>query len=125
MKKLILSLVVIATALMVQTDSADGEGPLRRLRRFYTPQNRAATPWHGQYYNATYGMPQAMVLPPNVNTMRSYGWGVCGSQMMPVYSQYGAAYPGTTSGVGSHFFPTPNPPSNTQQFGIYYIRGPW
>jgi hypothetical protein len=125
MKKLILSLVVIATALLVQTDSVDGERPLRRLQRFYTPQNRAATVWHGQYYNATYGMPQAMVLPPNVNTMRSQGWGVCGSQMMPIYSQYGAAYPGTASGVRSHFFPTPNPPSHTQQFGIYYIRGPW
>ena len=76
MKKLILSLVVIATALLVQTDSVDGERPLRRLQRFYTPQNRAATVWHGQYYNATYGMPQAMVLPPNVNTTRSQGWGV-------------------------------------------------
>ena len=71
------------------------------------------------------GADHTVVVPPNVNMMRSQGWGVCGSQMMPLYSQYGTAYPGAVAGSPVRFLTRPAAPSNTQQFGYYYIRGPW
>ena len=34
--------------------------------------------------------------------------------------------PGGRGGYApNRFLPTPNWPSDTQQFGVYYIRGPW
>ena len=125
MKKLILGLAVIATALLLQTDSADAEGPARKIRRAFTPGQYTVTTWHGQYYNPVYGLPIAIVVPPNANTMRSQGWGVASSQMMPLHSQYRTAYPGAVTGTITRFHSRPAHPSNTQQFGYYYVRGPW
>ena len=125
MKKLIIGLAVIAMALVLQLDSANAENPARRLRRVLLPYQQTVTTWHGQYANPNYARPVAVVVPPNANMMRSLGWGVCGSQMMPLYSQYGTAYPGAVTASSIRFLSRPVAPSNTQQFGYYYIRGPW
>ena len=126
MKKFILGLAVIAVALLLQADLVQAqEGPARRIRRVFAPGQYTVTTWHGHYYNPVYGMPIAIVVPPNANTMRSQGWGVASSQMMPLRSQYGTAYPGTVTGSLTRFQSRGAFPSNTRQFGYYYVRGPW
>jgi len=126
MKKFILGLAVIAVALLLQADLVQAqEGPARRIRRVFAPGQYTVTTWHGHYYNPVYGMPIAIVVPPNANTMRSQGWGVASSQMMPLRSQYGTAYPGTVTRSLTRFHSRAAFPSNTRQFGYYYVRGPW
>jgi len=83
-------------------------------------------PWHGAYSDETYGGPIALVVPPTVGLQKQYSWGVCSSRVTPIYHQFARPYPGPGAGyVGRGFFPTPEFPSDTTQFGVYYIRGPW
>ncbi len=84
-------------------------------------------PWHGNYYHTMYGHPVPLVVPPTANMVTRYGWGVSQSTMTPIYHQFQRPYPGHGvggSGMGG-FRPTPMWPSHTDQFGTYYIRGPW
>lgn len=82
-------------------------------------------PWHGSYYYAPYGQPTALVVPPTVSMRQTYAWGVSQNLMYPVHHQFGrnASRPGAAA--PGQFLPTPNWPSHTDQFGIYYVRGPW
>ncbi|HEX3997709.1 MAG TPA: hypothetical protein VHX65_04065 [Pirellulales bacterium] len=83
-------------------------------------------PWHTAYADETYGQPIALVVPPTVGLQAQYGWGVCGTRITPIYHQFARPYPGPGAGyVGRGFLPTPEWPSDTTQFGVYYIRGPW
>ena len=83
-------------------------------------------PWHAAYADSTYGGPIALVVPPTVGLQCQYGWGVCGTRVTPIYHQFARPYPGPGAGyVGTGFLPTPAWPSDTTQFGVYYIRGPW
>ena len=45
--------------------------------------------------------------------------------MTPIYHQFRRSYPGPFAGGGQGFYPTPTWPSHTDQFGVYYVRGPW
>jgi len=82
-------------------------------------------PWHGNYYYLPYGQPTALVVPPNVHMRQTYSWGVSQNLMYPLNHQFGrsASSPGALP-PGS-FMPTPHWPSHTDQFGVYYVRGPW
>ena len=83
-------------------------------------------PWHGQYYNAQYGAPVALVVPPTAAYISNYGWGVGNTTSTPIYHQYARPYPGQASGTkGGTFHATPLRPSDTQQYGFYPVRGPW
>lgn len=82
----------------------------------------AGTPWHGQYYYLPYGQPTALVVPPTVTMQSNYSWGVSQNTMTPIYHQYGQA---AMPSAGGMFYATPRWPSNTNQFGIYPVRGPW
>ncbi|HTQ37756.1 MAG TPA: hypothetical protein VMJ32_01940 [Pirellulales bacterium] len=93
------------------------------------PQNYAyrqaqVLPWHNGFYDPYWGEPIALVAPPNAEFQANYGWGVGGTRVAPIYHQFARPYPGY-GGAGGLFTPTPNNPSDTQQFGVYYIRGPW
>jgi len=81
--------------------------------------------WHGNYYEATWGMPLALVVPPKAEKQTHYGWGVGRTRTTPIYYQYepGYAMPGFFN--RAWFQPVPNWPSDTDQLGVYYIRGPW
>ncbi len=93
--------------------------------------NRAALrhartmPWHGNYYHTAYGSPIGLVVPPTANMQTKMGWGVSQSEMVPIYHQAYRAYPGDGGGSTRAFLATPNWPSHTDQFGVYYVRGPW
>ena len=82
-------------------------------------------PWHGGYYAQDYGQPTALVVPPTAHMRQTYSWGVSQNHIYPIHHQFGrsAISPGA-AGRGA-FRPTPHWPSHTDQFGYYYVRGPW
>ncbi len=82
-------------------------------------------PWHGAYADQEYQQPLALVVPPTVGLQTQYHWGVGGKRVTPIYHQFGRPYPMAGGFVGQGFRPTPQWPSDTTQFGVYYIRGPW
>lgn len=83
--------------------------------------------WHGQYYHTSYGSPVALVAPPTASLQSKWSWGVGNTAVVPIYNQFGRQYPGPAApgGMGNGYAPTPRWPSNTDQFGVHYVRGPW
>ncbi|MGA2059128.1 MAG: hypothetical protein ABSG67_01505 [Thermoguttaceae bacterium] len=82
-------------------------------------------PWHGGYYDAAWGMPVALVVPPTAENQTKWGWGVGNTRVVSIDHQFQRDYPGEGIFTRSWFQPTPRWPSDTDQFGVYYIRGPW
>jgi hypothetical protein len=101
------------------------------MRADWIAQQRASIrSWHAGYYNTQYGAPLALVVPPTVRAHTRYGWGVAQSSVHPLYHQFKRPYPGPVAGAeyggeGLPLRPTPRWPSHTDQFGVYYVRGPW
>ena len=81
--------------------------------------------WNGGYYNTSYGMPVALVLPPTAEYQTHWGWGVGNTRVTPNVPQFGRNWPGPSGYTPCAFRPTPPWPSDTDQFGVYYVRGPW
>jgi hypothetical protein len=82
--------------------------------------------WHSGWYDPSVGRPLALVVPPTAEFTTEYGWGVPSSRVMPIYHQFRRPYPGAGAVPGSTgFMPTPAQPSDTVQFGVHPIRGPW
>ncbi len=92
-------------------------------------QRAATMSWHGGYYHTQYGAPLALVVPPTARAHTRWSWGVAQSTMMPLYHQFERPYPGPVGSGGyggaGGLLPTPRWPSHTDQFGVYYVRGPW
>ena len=109
----------IALAAMALTLGARAELP-----QDYAYRQARVLPWHNGFYDPYWGEPYALVVPPTAEFQANYGWGVGGTRVSPIYHQFGRPYPGYGVGYGG-FIPTPTQPSDTQQFGVYYIRGPW
>ncbi|QDU87297.1 hypothetical protein Pla175_06560 [Pirellulimonas nuda] len=89
--------------------------PLRRAENYN---------WNAPYAHVQYGQPVALVVPPVVQTQTNWGWGVGSSRISRIDHQFGRDYPG----IGPHGGPfrnTPAWPQDTNQFGVYYVRGPW
>jgi hypothetical protein len=82
-------------------------------------------PWNSGYADANYGEPIGLVVPPTVGLQAQYGWGVGGKRITAIYPQFARPYPGPVGYIGKGFMPTPIWPSDTTQFGVSYIRGPW
>ncbi|MFV1966739.1 MAG: hypothetical protein ACC628_15045 [Pirellulaceae bacterium] len=82
-------------------------------------------PWHGSYYNTARGAPISLVVPPTAHMQVNWGWGVSQSTMTPIYHQYYHHVPGDIGSSGYPFQATPQRPSNTNQFGVYYVRAPY
>lgn len=124
MKKLALSLFGLCLLALGFADEAHA-GRRVRYDRWARSFARTET-WHGNYYNTTWGEPVSMIVPPTAQMQVKWGWGVAQSEMVPIYHQFQRPYGGTVEGgTGSLFSPTPRWPSHTDQFGVYYIRGPW
>lgn len=83
--------------------------------------------WHSAWYDPAEGRPIALVVPPTAEFMTQYSWGVPSSRVAPIYHQFRRPYPGpgAVGGSGGGFLPTPNQPSDTVQFGVNAVRGPW
>ncbi|MBM4022045.1 MAG: hypothetical protein FJ284_07370 [Planctomycetes bacterium] len=83
--------------------------------------------WHSAWYDPADGRPIALVVPPTAEFMTQYSWGVPSSRVMPLYHPFRRPFPGpgAVAGGGGGFLPTPNQPSDTVQFGVNAVRGPW
>jgi hypothetical protein len=84
-------------------------------------------PWHGRQYNVQYGQPIALVVPPTAELTTDYSWGSVSSRMTRNDHQFQRPWPNGYWSPYSYggYLPTPAWPSDTRQFGIYPIRGPW
>ena len=80
--------------------------------------------WNRNYAYTDYGQPVALVVPPTANMQTQWGWGVSSSRIMRIDHQFQRNFPGYGT-FGGPFRPTPVWPSDTSQFGVYYVRGPW
>lgn len=84
-------------------------------------------PWNGPYYDVSYGTPVAMVVPPTAERQSNYGWGVGNTRVSRIDHQFVPFAPVYPPGVPMLGAPlaTPPWPSDTAQFGDYYVRAPW
>lgn len=80
--------------------------------------------WNRNYAHTDYGQPVALVVPPTANLQTNYGWGVASSRISRIEHQFQRNFPGFGM-FGGPFRPTPVWPSDTNQFGVYHVRGPW
>ena len=117
-RSIIVLVVLIAASLAAVLPARAGE-LLRRGRR------SASAEWNTAYYDPAWGMPEAVVVPPRVKWQSNYAWGVGGSRLNYVGAQYQAEFPGPALAYEQrNYLPTPPQPSDTQQFGVNYVRGP-
>jgi hypothetical protein len=80
--------------------------------------------WNRNYAYTDYGQPTALVVPPTAQLQTNWGWGVGSSRISRIDHQFQRNYPGDGQ-FGGPFRPTPVWPSDTTQFGVYYVRAPW
>ena len=124
MKKLLIALAALAMfSASSEVVDASGHGhryvQLRRQGRWANSNIQ----WHQNYNHIQWGGPVAMVAPPHAGFQSHYGWGVARTRMTPIYHQFARPY--APPGGGAAGQPQPIWPSSTDQFGVYYIRGPW
>lgn len=88
--------------------------------------------WHAGYSHTGWGAPVALIVPPTARMQTRMGWGVSQSTMSPIYHQFERPYPSAPGAGGTvvsgpclPLQSTPRWPSHTDQFGVYYVRGPW
>ncbi len=123
MKRLLtLTLLAMAAAAFTSGTASAWERP--RVASRNAECTAASSAWHGGYYHAAWGSPVALVVPPTAEYQTKWGWGVGNTRVVPIAHQFGRTYPGPFV-PGTGFLPTPRWPSDTDQFGVYYVRGPW
>jgi hypothetical protein len=143
---------VLLTSVLV--DDAQARYPRREQANRWAHAHAMTMPWHGPYYHTSYGRPVALVVPPTVTSSSHLGWGISGSEVRPMHHQYGMGQSARggrqtggrqtggrqtggrqtggrqtggrqTGGSAPQLYGTPMWPQNTDQFGVYYVRGPW
>lgn len=94
--------------------------------RYLRAKTRRATQynWHANYAHSAYGQPVALVVPPTAQLKTNWSWGAPSAHTSRIDHQFGRDYPGTGP-FGGSFRRTPAWPSDTHQFGVHYVRGPW
>jgi hypothetical protein len=120
MLKYVLAMSMALAVFVIFESAAEAAHPDRVALR-----HAQTMPWHGSYYHTGWGQPVALVVPPTAHMQVNWGWGVSQSTMTPIYHQFHRNYPGNMGASGYSFQPTPRWPSNTNQFGVYYVRGPY
>ena len=116
------ALAVAAT--MVDSSSAEATDPYT-VTHAWAYNYAAQRPWHGGYQHIQYGQPLALVVPPTAHMRQTHSWGVSQNLNHPIYHQYGRNNPGYGYAPAQGFQHTPGWPSHSDQFGVYYVRGPW
>ena len=121
--KRFLPFVIVALLVTLSAASAPALecSPTGLRMRHYT----TCYPWHGGYYHSAWGMPVALVVPPKAELQTHWGWGVGNTRVTTTWHQFRRNYPGPAQYNHAQFQPTPYWPSDTDQFGVYYVRGPW
>jgi hypothetical protein len=122
MKRALLLTAAVAMLLAWGWASDASAGSFKNRRALYESQTY---PWHGDHYDTAWGMPVAVLVPPTAENQTHWGWGVGATRVTPIQHQFQRGYPGPGVYNRAWFLPTPRWPSSTDQFGDYYIRGPW
>jgi hypothetical protein len=82
--------------------------------------------WHAGYYHTMWGRPVALVVPLTATHQTNWGWGIGNTRVTPIHPQFqGPMSSGVAAMPYGPYRPTPYYVSDTLQFGVYYIRGPW
>lgn len=118
--------ILILAALVAAIGLAQGltaQATEKTMMGAIADQRAAWYPWHGGYRHTAWGTPVALVVPPTAEFHTEYGWGVTNTRVVPIYHQFKRPY--YPIGGDGGFLSTPQWPSDTTQFGVYYIRGPW
>lgn len=116
--------MVVALLAVLFAEVADAGGHRAAEKRYFLRGRNKS--WHSGWYNPEAGRPVPLVVPPTAEFVSEYSWGVPSSRVMPLYQQFRKPYPGAGFVPGSQpLMPTPDQPSDTVQFGIHAIRGPW
>lgn len=119
-------ILLIAIAMVISgTSSVDQRAEAGNPFNAWAQRRADQEPWHGSYYYMPYGQPTALVVPPNVHSRQTYSWGVSQNLMYPMTHQFGRSATSPGALPPGSFHPTPHWPSHTDQFGVYYVRGPW
>ena len=88
-------------------------------------RGRHRTQWNTNFYDPAWGMPEALVVPPTAKRQSNYAWGAGGSCVNRAGAQYRAEASGPESAYNQrNYLPAPPQPSDTQQLGVNYVRGP-
>lgn len=95
----------------------------RSVLASYPYERAAMVNWHGNYAYTPYGRPTSLVVPPTAQMQTNWSWGVASSSISRIDHQYTRDYLGP--GSAGRFNSTPHWAGNTNQFGVYYVRGPW
>jgi len=123
MKRLILiAVAALLLAVFLQPKTASAH---RNWVDRWAARHAARTPWHAQYNHTMWGQPVALVVPPTARSQTHWGWGVTGTRTTPIYHQFGRSYSAYYQEEPGPLGATPRWPSDTSQFGVYYIRGPY
>ena len=108
----------LAYALISAAPAQAGDG------LFHRRASGEGMPWHGYYYEAAWGMPLALVVPPSCKLESHYGWSVGDTRVTRVAAQFSPYGPGEAVYDAHYFRPAPPIPSSTDQLGDYSVRGP-
>lgn len=119
------SAVLLALTLSAALSVLPAEGAHPRGFHHGDRMCAGAAPWHTWYYNPEWGTPVALVVPPTAEFQSHYAWGVGGTRTNLIGPQFGRNYPGYSQYDPRLFRPTPPWPSDTDQLGYNYVRGPW
>lgn len=113
------------TALVAMSGSPTTAGDPYAMTQVWSYNFAMDRPWHGNYYHQMYGQPLALVVPPLAHMRQTLSWGVSQNLMYPIHHQFGRSANAPGAAPAGSFYATPPWPSHTDQFGVYYVRGPW
>jgi len=121
-----LKLLAALAVFVLSAVAAQAHTPDETYHGYEARRRSQLRPWHGRYYHIGWSGPVALVVPPTAEMTSDYSWGVGGTRVTRIDHQFQRPYPGYyPNGYGYGFAPTPRWPSDTSQFGVYYVRGPW
>lgn len=115
-------IVLLAAAALVALPAFAGSPAYMDAQAQYCS---AMSAWHSGYYHPAWGMPVALVVSPKAEFQTRWGWGVGNTRVTTTWHQFHRNYPGRGDYDPRTLQPTPYWPSDTDQFGVYYVRGPW
>lgn len=134
----LLALCVLSAMFATKATAEDGygytyEGNASAVQDYTFNSNAPAAPmmpeystWHAGYYHTMWGRPVAMVVPPTATHHTNWGWGIGNTRVTPIYPQYLGPMNSAVTQMGyGPYRAQPYYTSDTLQFGVYYIRGPW
>lgn len=123
-QRLVLSLVASAIAVAGLAGDAKAELPCGPQCYNWPVRRAYYYDWNKPYAHTAYGQTISLVVPPTATLQTNWGWGVGSSRLQRLDHQVQRNYPGPGP-FGGATRTTPIWPSDTTQFGVYHVRGPW